>query len=869
MNFKNLTKYFVLIIFLSLSLLGKSFTKLTNEQIKKIIPSDTRFVFDLSGKWQKSYDNQEWETAELPFSESKESRVIYQRTVKIESEMALKYVWSLYFLGADHHVEVYWNEQFIGRFLASMVPLNIRIPDRVILKGTNTIKIAFSTAESASQQIKSQNLFAKKIYTGSAREIFLVGSPHIWVSDVKCSNKFNSDLTTSDINCSINISSGKIDNLNKYQSTIDTNRNYSGSAASFKTEVVLKKKSTGETVATSNPKDLKIESDRTITENFYMNISNFDLWSPDQPNLYELIVKITKNNILIDEIKSNFAFRLFTVNKQNGKSVLLLNNNPFEIKAVSYIDDYNYVNQTLSASRQEDDLNLIKTLGANTIRMKYNPPHPYFANLCDEKGMALFLELPIYDVPASVINTNEIKVYMQNLARQIILNYENHPSVFAYGISDGIIEGTVESSKFFDLLTNLFKNQSDKLLYKIIPFGVDKVDLKNFDFIGLRNIRQKVDMKQIEEEFSRVKSLINEKPLFMSYGATIQPKNHNGYADPLSIEFQAYIISNIYKIVNDLDGCGSIINTFNDYNLNNPILITDNQDIYLATSGLMDRKRRQRLSYSTVQALFNGEKEPLLNAGNYSEKTPFSFILSGFALGIAVILLINRFKRFREYMFRSVLRPYNFYADIRDQRIMSSFQTIFLGAITAFTIGLYLASILYYYRSSFIAQYIFMLGTPLNSLQELLFRIIWMPELSALIIALISFAFAMFVAFIINSFAFMSRARIYYADSLVLSVWSGVPILILLPISIILIRILVLSPITIWLFLVLYLGILIWTIARIFRSSGVVFDVPFSRVCIIGGIFFLLFIVVPLGFYQIKYSLFDYTKYFSEIFLGI
>ena len=500
----------------------------------------------------------------MPFSELKAKRVSYQRTVKIESDMAMKYVWSLYFMGADHHIEVYWNEQFIGRFLASMVPLNVKIPDRVIMKGTNNIKLVFSTAESASQQIKSQSLFAKKIYTGSAREIFLVGSPHIWVSDVKYTNKFNDALTNSDIKCTVNISSGKIDNLIKYQNSIDSIKQSNFTSLNAKIELTLKKKGTGETVAIANPKDIKIESDRTITENFYMNVSNFDLWSPDQPNLYELFVKISRNGNTLDEWKTNFAFRKFSTAKQNGANILLLNNNPFEIKAVSYIDDYNQVNQTLSAGRLEDDFNLIKTLGANVVRMKYNAPHPYFANLCDEKGMILFLDLPVYDAPASVINTNEIKVFMQNYAKQLMLNYDSHPSVFAYGVSDGVVEGTEASSKYFGLLTSVFKNQTEKLIYKIIPFGSSAVDVKNFDFIGLRNLKQKIDLKFVEEEFIRNKSLVGDKPLFMSYGALIQPKNHNGYADPLSIEFQAYTISNIYKIVAAQQGCGSIINTFND-----------------------------------------------------------------------------------------------------------------------------------------------------------------------------------------------------------------------------------------------------------------------------------------------------------------
>ncbi len=847
----------------------QAYTPLTNAQTGRIIPSDTRVITSLAGTWQKSYDEINWEKCELPLSENVEKTVIYKRTVRIDRDLVESNSWHLNFMGIDHQVEVFINEQFVGKYFGGMAPFKVRIPDRMMSAENNTIKFIISPADNYARQTRSQFLYAKKIYTGLIREVLLVGSPALWISDVQYKTDFNTELTECDFSADIKISSARIDKLQESGKLTDSLGRFMSNSG-FTAEAVLINNETNDTTIRSDKIPFEIESERTITKNFNFKLKDFNLWSVDDPFLYTLFVRIRKNDILIDNYRQTVGFRDIKIIRNNGVPDFYLNNKKIEMKGVTYVEDFIKGNQTIDAERLEQDVELLKTLGANLVRSKFLAPHPYFVDLCNRNGILIFIELPLYDVPAPLISMKEIQVHIENIGVQMIESYSNHPSVAGWGISDGLKEGSPNVRNFANSMIKLFRENTDKLIYKIIPFGSNNINTDGYDLIGIRNNRTNLSFNEISDEVSRIKNLTDNFPIFSTYGVPIQEGNRNGYSDKLSLEYQAYYILNTYRIINENQLLGGIYTSFNDYLLDNPLLVTNNSNNpYLSTTGLFDRERQQRISLATIQSLFNQEKEPLLNVGSFTLKTPFSFIIFGLILAIIIVLMINRFKRFREYLFRSILRPYNFYADIRDQRIMSLIQTIVIGLIIAFILGMYMTSILNYYRTSELAQFVLMMLIPSNSMMEILFKIIWMPEISMLIISALFFLFAMLLAFIIRIFAMFVRARIYFKDTMTIAVWSGIPVLFLLPVAIILTRILVISPVTIFVFLALIFIVLLWSLMRILKCTSVVFDVLSGKIYLIGFVILIMLAGIPLIIYQIKYSIFAYATYFVDVLMRI
>lgn len=134
--------------------------------------------------------------------------------------------------------------------------------------------------------------------------------------------------------------------------------------------------------------------------------------------------------------------------------------------------------------------------------------------------------------------------------------------------------------------------------------------------------------------------------------------------------------------------------------------MVDGNNHYICTAGLLDAWRQPRVGFDMYKALINEEKEPLLQARNFTDSTSSLFLGTGIVLALILMLMVNRSRRFREYFIRSLVRPYNFYADIRDQRILSTKQTAGLGIVIAAGSSLILASTLYYLRTDARMEYL-------------------------------------------------------------------------------------------------------------------------------------------------------------------
>jgi beta-galactosidase len=272
--------------------------------------------------------------------------------------------------------------------------------------------------------------------------------------------------------------------------------------------------------------------------------------------------------------------------------------------------------------------------------------------------------------------------------------------------------------------------------------------------------------------------------------------------------------------------------------------------------------RSQRKSFFTLQAHFNNEKEPLLNAGSYKESSPISYIIIGIAVSLIILFLVNRFRRFREYFLRSLFRPYNFYADIRDQRIISTVQSFLLAIVIAFTLGIFFSSLFYFFKSSETAQYFYKIFIPGSLCQEIFYKMVWMPEMMMITVSIISFISILVIAAILRGFSIFVSNRIFFKDTFIITVWAGTPFIILLPLSIILYRVLFIMPDILWISVAVLVLLAFWIIYRILRAVAVVFDVIESRIYLAGTAFIVLVKLIMITIYQINFSVFAYLKFF-------
>ena len=129
--------------------------------------------------------------------------------------------------------------------------------------------------------------------------------------------------------------------------------------------------------------------DRPIDTNkdVHIKVKDMHLWSPENPYLY--FVRVNTNN---DEVTSYFAMRKFSLVKdEEGITRIGLNNKPYFMKGI--LDQGYYKNGLLTPESYDDyvkDIELVKSLGFNTIRkhIKIEIPRWYFE--CDKRGIIVW-----------------------------------------------------------------------------------------------------------------------------------------------------------------------------------------------------------------------------------------------------------------------------------------------------------------------------------------------------------------------------------------------------------------------------------------------------------------------------------------------
>ncbi|MEG1608723.1 MAG: glycoside hydrolase family 2 TIM barrel-domain containing protein, partial [Clostridia bacterium] len=105
----------------------------------------------------------------------------------------------------------------------------------------------------------------------------------------------------------------------------------------------------------------------------------------DEPNLYDLSVKIEKNGQIIEEAIEEIGFRHAVV-KEDG---FYLNDKKIELFGTNRHQQYPYIGIAASENAQRREARLLKESGINTLRLAHYPQSPAFLSECDRVGIVV------------------------------------------------------------------------------------------------------------------------------------------------------------------------------------------------------------------------------------------------------------------------------------------------------------------------------------------------------------------------------------------------------------------------------------------------------------------------------------------------
>ena len=220
-------------------------------------------------------------------------------------------------------------------------------------------------------------------------------------------------------------------------------------------------------------------------------IENVHLWHGRRdPYLYCCEVEIVENGEVLDNVCQRFGCRTFKIDPNNG---FILNGEEYPLRGVSRHQDRWGFGNALLPEHHKEDIDLIMEVGATTIRLAHYQHDQYFYDLCDEKGLVIWAEIPYISrhMPGGRENT------ISQMKELVYQNY-NHPSIVVWGLSNEIsIAGSDD-----DLLEN----------HRILNDLVHEIDKTRLTTIAA------VSMCKMDDPYLQIPDVVSYNHYFGWYG---------------------------------------------------------------------------------------------------------------------------------------------------------------------------------------------------------------------------------------------------------------------------------------------------------------------------------------------------------------
>ena len=797
-----------------------------------------RLKFDLSGSWDYSVDGTSWNKIPVPSAYDFTGKVTFQRSFDVKPEMLNDYAFSVVAYGINYQGEIFINGGFVGRHIGGYSSFVMPIPPNTLQVGKdNSIKVSVDNELTPTSTLPlRQQVSGWRSYGGIFRDLYILATPRLFVENPEVS------YAEAQANKSRKITI-KADITDRGANTVLAPDEHLG----FQVEVY--DKLGGEMSGRSGISPVKPEPNKSTTVSADVVLPDPKLWSPESPDLYVLkcqLIRMSKRLVtVIDEFDTDVGLRDLAWEK--GR--LSVNGDIVPLKGVLWQEDHSSFGSAMTYEALERDVALIKALGANLVRFPY-PPHPYMLNLCDRYGLLAMEEIPLVGVPSEILRKDYYQELAANYIREMVWRDKHHACVLAWGIGDGFEITLAGGCDYVNGMRNIIRSLDPRSVY--FAGGSTKglcweaVDLAVVD-------HSEGNMAELREDVKEWKTEDAEKPIIVTQlSRDIEPGNHNGYSDPLSMESQARLSTQFFEAIRDAKIVGGIFAGFSDWRSDRPILSTHSHDPYVHSMGIVTLDRDKRPSFDVTRTVFNGEKAQALPIGNYSSNAPMIYVVAGILVLISFFSLYNSNRRFRECVNRSLFRTYNFFADVRDQRILSNGHTVFLAMIVSVTWATILSSIFSHYRDSVVFDNVLSQFLP-DSPKEGLVRLIWSPVKFIVVVSGVLFLALCVLSIMVRILSITSKARVYFYHCFSITMWSMLPYVIFIPVAMVLYR-LSMETETYIVPIVVAIGVVsLWVLARLLKGVSIVYNVFPLKVYFLG---FLIIIVATAALY----SYLDYTR---------
>jgi len=443
----------------------------------------------------------------------------YQKEIAIPAGWKSKSVY-IHFEGAGQKAELFVNGKSAGIHIGGYSPFNFNI-SKLLKSGNNTIMVKVDNAFDDAIAPLGGDF---SVYGGIYRDVYLVAaaSDHFDMDNYASSGIFVSTPDVSKEKASVAIK-GKVTSLRKDVKVRSALYDAEGNIIASQTN----------SINADGSFDLRLKE-----------VSDPKLWSPENPYLYKVVNSLIdgRTKKVIDEVTNPLGFRWYSFDAEKGFS---LNGSPYKIMGASRHQDYKGIGPALPDALHINDVQWLKEMGGNFLRVSHYPQDPAIMEACDRLGILTSVETPGNN---QVTESASYAHNMLEMQREMIRQNYNHPSVIIWSYMNEVLiqplhqDNTTERAQYWKNLRNVAQQmddlcrKEDPARYTMIAFHGDfdlyqRVGLIDIPMIAGWNLYQgwyvgKFD--DFETFILQHHKVYPNKPLLISeYGADADYRLHN------------------------------------------------------------------------------------------------------------------------------------------------------------------------------------------------------------------------------------------------------------------------------------------------------------------------------------------------------
>ncbi len=809
--------------------------------------SSTRNIIVLNGTWSVYHNNDKKKSrvsVTVPSIFKGDGELVFEKEFSLTKDEILNHKMKLDFLGLNYTADISVNGVIIYRHSGGSFPFKFDLPRDILhydKQNLLTVKLYYKLDSEDTIPLKQRFLFPQD-FGGIFRDVYIQLMPNVCVTDLNISYTYDTKTKRANVNVFT-----KIDNRESNKSSdslLSTNE--------YKLSVKFISPNNGKIISMKDyPFQILRFKEKDISQS--MDLISPELWSPSDPQTYDVQVEILSKDNIIDE--TNRSLSIYSL--KSGNNTFTLNGEKFILNGVTYIPSFNNFGNLATYAEMKNDIKMIKELGFNSVRFAKSIPHPYYLQLCEKYGLLAFIELPLDNIPEQLAQDPNFITRCKNYLTSFISTYKKYSSVAAIGLGGSYYGKSSAEIALIKSLASIVKKNSNKLTYATFS-GFNILPIDDLDLYGVELFNTPISSEN--DQFKDLQEKLGSGKVFISSATyTVNIGNTNGYVNKYSFEAQAKYFEDLIDYSNDNQMTGYFINSMFDYRGDYASLVAGYSDDNLYRIGICGEDRgTDRLTYKVIYSKLHNSERVTIPIGSKKDDSPMIFVITGLLLALIMGVLVNSGRKFREDSSRALLRPYNFFADVRDQRIMSGYHSTVLAVIISAVIALIISNLLFYYRDNIVVEKILLAFGSTGIINTISF-LAWHPFTSMMWLTIVSFLIIIAVAIIVKVASFFVRNKVFFSSAYFAVIWSFLPLVLLIPIGIILYRILIADAVNIYVYFCLIL-FAIWIFYRLMKGIYVIYDINAASVYFYSIIIVLFLIGGFLIFFQMKSSVFEYLQ---------